>query len=103
MQIISTRDAKGQVMDDEALAFLEKWIEDNAVAVTAHLRAEKAEALAERCLRDAAEADISEEAIEEAAAELSDGGDLAGYIEAALESASNDDDDGDDEDEDEDA
>lgn len=88
-------------MDDDALAFLEKWIEDNAVVVTAHLRAEKAEALAERCLRDAAEADISEEAIEEAAAELSEGSDLAGYIEAALESAANDDaDDGDEDDED---
>lgn len=75
-------------MDDEALAFLEKWIEDNAAPITANLRAEKAESMAEQCLRDAAEAGFTDEQIEEAVAELSEGNDLAGYIEEALEKAS---------------
>lgn len=77
-------------MDEDTLAFLEKWVEDNTVAVAASLRAEKAESLAEQCLRDGAEAGYSEEEIEEAAAELTDGGDLASLIETALERADND-------------
>jgi len=75
---------------DDALAFLEKWIEDNAAPVSAQLRAEQAETLAERCMRDGAEAGFSEEELEEAAAELSEGTDLQTVIEAALEKAEDD-------------
>jgi ATPase subunit of ABC transporter with duplicated ATPase domains len=74
-------------MSDDALAFLEKWIEDNTVAITAHLRAEKAEDLAVQCRKDAAEAGFSEEEIEEAIEELSDGEELAALIEEALDKA----------------
>lgn len=74
-------------MDEDALAFLEKWVEDNAIGIAAHLRAEKAESLAEQCLRDAAEAGYSDEDIEQAAEELTDGENLATYIEMALEKA----------------
>lgn len=77
-------------MDEDALAFLEKWVEDNAVSIAANLRAEKAESLAEQCLRDAAEAGYSDEDIEQAAEELTDGEDLATYIEMALEKAADD-------------
>jgi hypothetical protein len=79
-------------MDDDTLAFLEKWVEDNSAALPAELRAQKAESLAEQCLRDAAEAGFSEEDVEEAVAELSEGGDLASYIEQALDKASDDED-----------
>jgi len=79
-------------VDEDSLAFLEKWIEDNTVGVAAPLRAEKAESLAEQCLRDAAEAGYADEDIEQAAAELSDGEDLATYIEMALEKAAEDED-----------
>jgi ATPase subunit of ABC transporter with duplicated ATPase domains len=72
-------------MSDDALAFLEKWIEDNAVAITAHLRAEKAEDLAVQCRREAAEAGFSEEELDEAVEELSDGEELATLIEQALD------------------
>lgn len=72
-------------MDEDALAFLEKWVEDNTVGIAAHLRAEKAESLAEQCLRDAAEAGYSDEDIEQAAEELTDGENLATFIEMALE------------------
>jgi hypothetical protein len=74
-------------MDEDTLAFLEKWVEDNAVGIAAHLRAEKAENLAAQCLKGGAEAGYSEEEIEEAAAELTDGEDLLTYIEMALETA----------------
>lgn len=74
-------------VDEDALAFVEKWVEDNTVSIAANLRAEKAESLAEKCLRDAAEAGYSEEDIEQAAEELTDGEDLATYIEMALDKA----------------
>jgi hypothetical protein len=85
-------------MDDDTLAFLEKWVEDNTSAVPAELRAQKAESLAEQCLRDAAEAGFSEDDVAEAASELSDGDDLAAYIEQALEKASDEEDEFEDED-----
>jgi hypothetical protein len=87
--------------DDDVLAFLEKWIEDNAVATPARMRAERAENLAEQCRKEAEEAGFSEEALDEAVGELAEGGDLSSYIEEALEKAEEDDGDyGDDEEED---
>jgi hypothetical protein len=74
-------------MDDEALAFLERWVEDNVRPVAVRLRAEQAEVLAAKCYQDAADADISEEDIDEVAAEATDGGDLNAYMEAALNAA----------------
>lgn len=74
-------------MDDEALAFLERWVEDNVRPVAARLRAEQAETLATKCYQDAAEADITEEALNEIAEEATDGGDLVAYMETALENA----------------
>lgn len=72
-------------MNDDALAFLEKWIEDNAVATTAQLRAEKAEDLAVQCRRDAVEVGFSEEELDEVVEELGDGDDLAALIEQAMD------------------
>jgi SOS response regulatory protein OraA/RecX len=77
-------------MSDDALAFLEKWIEDNAVAIAAPLRAEKAEDLAVQCRREAVEAGISEEELDEVIEELSDGEDLAALIEQALDKVEED-------------
>jgi hypothetical protein len=74
-------------MNDDALAFLEKWIEDNAVPTPAKLRGDRAETLAAECFREGAIAGFSEEELEEAASELSDGADLAALIEVALEKA----------------
>lgn len=74
-------------MDEEALAFLERWTEDNAAPISAKLRAEQAEILAVQCTREGADAGFSEEALEEAAAEATEGGDLVAYIEAALAKA----------------
>ncbi|CAN0452006.1 unnamed protein product [Phaeothamnion confervicola] len=74
-------------MDDEALAFLEKWIGDNVVPTDASLRAEKAEDLAVQCYREAADAGFSDEDLQAAAEELSEGSDLATLIEAALAKA----------------
>lgn len=74
-------------MDDDVYAFLEKWIEDNVVPIDANLRAERAENLASECYKEAAEAGFSEEEVDEAADELSEGAGLAAYIEAALDKA----------------
>ncbi len=86
--------------DDDVLAFLEKWIEDNVVATPARLRAERAESLAEQCRKDAEDAGFSEEELDEAVEELAEGGDLSTYIEEALEKADEEDSEDGDEDED---
>jgi hypothetical protein len=96
--VCSHHSVGGTARDDDTLAFLEKWVEDNTSAVPAELRAQKAESLAEQCLRDAAEAGFSEDDVAEAASELSDGDDLAAYIEQALEKASDEEDEFEDED-----
>jgi hypothetical protein len=74
-------------MDDDALAFLERWVEDNVRPIAARLRAEQADVLAAKCYQDAAEADIAAEALDEIAEEATDGGDLVAYMEAALDNA----------------
>lgn len=87
--------------DDDVLAFLEKWIEDNIVVTPPRLRAERAENLAEQCRKDAEEAGFSEEELDEAIEELAEGDDLSTYIEEALDKAEDEgDDDGDDEEDD---
>lgn len=72
-------------MADDALAFLEKWIEDNAAATPVQLRAEKAESLAEECRKAAENAGFSEDELDEAIAELADGEDLSTYLEEVLD------------------
>lgn len=72
-------------MADDALAFLEKWIEDNAVSTPVQQRAERAESLAEECRKAAENAGFSEDELDEAIAELGDGEDLSTYIEDALD------------------
>ena len=72
-------------MNDDALAFLEKWIEDNVMVTTANLRAERAEDLAVQCRREAVEAGFSEEELDEVVEELSEGDDLAALIEQAMD------------------
>jgi len=74
-------------MNDDALAFIEKWIEDNAVPSAAKQKGDQAESLAAECFREGVEAGFSEDELEEAASELSDGADLAALIEVALEKA----------------
>jgi hypothetical protein len=74
-------------MDEDALAFLERWVEDNVRPIAVRLRAEQAEVLAAKCYQDAADADISEEALDEIASEATDGSDLTAYMEAALDKA----------------
>jgi hypothetical protein len=78
---------KEVLMDDDALAFLERWVEDNVRPIAVKLRAEQAEVLAAKCYQDAADADISEEALDEVAEEATDGGDLTAYMETALDKA----------------
>lgn len=77
-------------MDEEVLAFLERWVEVHAVAAGAASRAELAEKLAAQCYRDAEEAGFDSDAIDEAAAEATDGEDLIAYIEQALEKSEED-------------
>ena len=77
-------------MDEDVYAFVEKWIEDNVAPTDASLRAERAENLAADCYKDAAEAGFSEEEVDEAVEELSEGAGLAAYIEAALDKADED-------------
>jgi hypothetical protein len=84
-------------MDEDALAFLERWVEVHAVAKSSASRSELAEKLAGQCYRDAEEAGFDADAIDEAAAEATDGEDLIAYIELALEGAE----DGDEDDEEE--
>ncbi|HEX2842144.1 hypothetical protein [Hyphomicrobium sp.] len=71
-------------MNDDALAFLEKWIDDNVVSTPANVRAERAEDLAVQCHREAVEAGFSEEEMDEVLEEVSDGADLATMIERVM-------------------
>lgn len=79
-------------MNDDVLAFLEKWVEDNVVPIDASLRAEKAELLAERFYREAADAGFEEADVEQTVQELADGEDLASYLEAKLENVDDEED-----------
>src|SRR5262245_42332998 len=72
--------SRGCAMDEEALAFLERWIEVHAVSEGASSRSELAEKLAGQCYRDAEEAGFDSDAIDEAASEATDGEDLIAYI-----------------------
>lgn len=87
-------------MSDIARAFLERWIEENVQSGSAGYGTAGAEKLATACTNEAAEQEIPEEELAEAASELSDGDDLISVMEAALEQAEMaEDDDPDDEDE----
>jgi hypothetical protein len=48
-------------MNDLAIAFLERWIEENVTPVPAGKQVAEAERLAAACIRDAAEEDITED------------------------------------------
>jgi hypothetical protein len=74
-------------MDDLALAFLERWTDENVVAVTTSDQRAEAESLAASCIEDAAEEGISLEELEEVTEELAEGQDLVAYFERALEKA----------------
>lgn len=70
-------------MSDDALAFIERWLEEN-IDDTDH----DAEQLAQQCLSAARDAGYTEDQVEEAASELSeDGGDLISLIEAKINTA----------------
>ena len=88
-------------MDDLAIAFLERWIEENVTPVPVNRQVAEAERLAATCLRDAAEEGISEDDLAEIAAEDSDGDDLVTYLAKAIEKATLDASEDDDADEDE--
>ena len=74
-------------MDDLAIAFLERWIEENVTPVTANRQEVEAARLAAACIRDAAEEDISEEELTEIASADSDGDHLVTYMVKAIEKA----------------
>lgn len=71
-------------MNEDALAFLEKWIDDHVVATPANVRLERAEELAVEFHRDAVEAGFSEEELDEVLTEVGDGADIATMIEHVM-------------------
>jgi 20S proteasome alpha/beta subunit len=74
-------------MNDLAIAFLERWVEEHVTPVPAGRQAAEAERLAAACIRDAAEEDITEDELTEIAIEDSDGDDLVAYMMKALDKA----------------
>jgi hypothetical protein len=92
-------------MSDLAQSFLERWTEENVVAVPSSEQESEAERLATACKEEAAQEGITDEELDEACAQSSDDEypDLQSFMQAALEAASASDDDEDaDDDEDDD-
>jgi FKBP-type peptidyl-prolyl cis-trans isomerase (trigger factor) len=93
-------------MSDLAQSFLERWTEENVVAVPASEVESEAERLATACKNEAAQEGISDDELDEACAQSSDDEypDISSFMQAALENAAAGDDDDsyadDDEDED---
>ena len=77
-------------MSDLAIAFLERWIEENVSAVPGERQEDEAERLAAACISDAAKEGITEEELEEVTAEASDGDDLITYMSKAINRAAHD-------------
>lgn len=75
-------------MNDLAIAFLERWIEENVSAVPGAKQTAEAERLAAACIRDAAEEDITEDELNEIANEETDGDDLVTYMSKAIDKTS---------------
>jgi hypothetical protein len=78
-------------MDEMAMAFLERWVEENVKPVPAGRQQAEAERLAAACIHDAADEEISEDNLQEIASEETDGDDLVSYMSNAIEKAAADD------------
>jgi hypothetical protein len=76
-------------MSDLAQSFLERWTEENVVAVPAADQEREAERLATACKEEAAQEGITEAELDEACSQSSDEEqpDVTSYMQAALELA----------------
>jgi hypothetical protein len=102
--LAATNEKDLHAMSDLAQSFLERWTEENVVAVPASEIESEAERLATACKNEAAQEGFSDDELDEACAHSSDDDypDILSFMHAALENAAATDDEDSDADADED-
>ncbi len=73
-------------MSDRARSFLETWVTENVQTVAAEDQPATAESLAAACIADGAKQGMTEEDLQNASAEASQG-DLVSYMSGAIDAA----------------